>query len=221
MLSANCSSIVPLVWTPLQWCPVQSDHKLFTLPTPRLSPFTREISQLYRELMYLSFGLDLDSILFNLDHELLGVCRGLDQFRLKVLQLLFHHCHLRRDTHTQPFHGSLEFVWDNPGEPVPEETFTHSHSSWSQSSQSAFSIYYDPWHPSYSIHVLYSLFHNLSPSFLWSTSWPGTSTSYCIHFFTQSLSSFRNTCPYHCNLFCCSTEIMSSNPSLLTPTMRQ
>jgi len=25
---------------------------------------------------------------------------------------------------------------------------------------------------------------------------------------------FRNTCPYHRNLFCCSTEIVSSNPSL-------
>jgi len=23
------------------------------------------------------------------------------------------------------------FVWDYPGEPVPEETFTHSHLSWS------------------------------------------------------------------------------------------
>jgi len=34
-------------------------------------------------------------------------------------------------THTQPFYGSLGFVWDNPGEPVPEETFTHSHLSWS------------------------------------------------------------------------------------------
>ena len=51
-------------------------------------------------------------------------------------------------------------------------------------------------------------FHNLSPSFLWSTSWPGTSTLYSIHFFTQSLSSFRNTCPYHRNLFC-------FNPSLI------
>jgi len=40
------------------------------------------------------------------------------------------------------------------------------------------------------------------------------STSYSIHFFIQSLSSFRSTCPYHRNLFCCSTEIMSSNPSL-------
>ena len=35
-------------------------------------------------------------------------------------------------------------------------------------------------------------------------------TSYTIHFFTQSLSSFRSTC----NLFCCSTEIISSNPRL-------
>ena len=40
------------------------------------------------------------------------------------------------------------------------------------------------------------------------------STSYYIHFFTQLLSSFCSTCPYHHNLFCGSTEIMSSNPSL-------
>jgi len=51
-------------------------------------------------------------------------------------------CHNRRNfptiwlssnthTHTQPFYGSVEFVRDNPGEPVPKETFTHSHSSWS------------------------------------------------------------------------------------------
>jgi len=30
-------------------------------------------------------------------------------------------------THTQPFYSSLDPVQDNPGEPVPEETFTHSH----------------------------------------------------------------------------------------------
>jgi len=28
-------------------------------------------------------------------------------------------------THTQPFYNSLDFVWDNPGEPVPEGTFHH------------------------------------------------------------------------------------------------
>jgi len=32
-------------------------------------------------------------------------------------------------------------------------------------------------------------------------------------FFTQSLASFHSTCPHHHNLFCCSTKIMSSNPS--------
>jgi len=50
--------------------------------------------------------------------------------------------------------------------------------------------------------------------FSYSTSWPGI-LHFMLHtFFTQSLSSFRNTCPYHCNLFCCRTGIMSSNPSL-------
>ena len=31
---------------------------------------------------------------------------------------------------------------------------------------------------------------------------------------TQSVSSFRNTCPYHRSLFCCSTKIISSIPSV-------
>jgi len=56
-------------------------------------------------------------------------------------------------------------------------------------------------------------FDYLSPSFLWFPLRLAPSTSYSIHFFTQSLS-FYSTCPYHRNLFCCSTEIMSSNPSL-------
>jgi len=34
-------------------------------------------------------------------------------------------------THTQPFYGSMDFAQDNPGEPVAEDTFTHSHLSWS------------------------------------------------------------------------------------------
>ena len=56
-----------------------------------------------------------------------------------------------------------------------------------------------------SVQVFFSLPLGLAPS-----------TSYSIHFFTQSLSSFHCTCPYLCNMFCCSTEIMLSNPSLLT-----
>jgi len=81
-------------------------------------------------------------------------------------------------THTQPFYGPMDFVWDNLGEPVPEETFTHSHLSWSSI------IPYLP-HPSTTIHGILTVqstcltvfFHNLSPSFLWSASWPST-----IHF---------------------------------------
>jgi len=44
--------------------------------------------------------------------------------------------------------------------------------------------------------------------------WLEPSTSYSIHFFTQSVSSFCTTCPYHHNLFCCSINIMSFIPSL-------
>jgi len=57
-----------------------------------------------------------------------------------------------------------------------------------------------------SVQVFFGLLLGLAPSAL-----------YSIHFFTQSLSSFRSTCPYHHNLFCCNTEIMSSNSSLSQP----
>ena len=39
------------------------------------------------------------------------------------------------------------------------------------------------------------------------------STSYSMHFFTQS-SSFCSTCPYQRSLFCCNINAMSSTPSL-------
>jgi len=42
----------------------------------------------------------------------------------------------------------------------------------------------------------------------------GPSTSYSIHFFTQSSSYFRSTCPYQRSLFCCNTNAMSSISSL-------
>ena len=52
-------------------------------------------------------------------------------------------------------------------------------------------------------HILFGLPLGLEPS-----------TSYSTHFFTQSVSSFRNTCQYHRNLFCCSISIISSIPIL-------
>ena len=54
---------------------------------------------------------------------------------------------------------------------------------------SASSIYYDPWHPPCSIRMPYSLFHNLSPSFLWSTSWPGT-LHFILHTFLHLIIVF-------------------------------
>jgi len=71
---------------------------------------------------------------------------------------------------------------------------------------SASSIY--PWYPLRSIYMPDSLFpQSLSKfSLVYLLAWhPPLHTPY----FIQSLSSFRSTCPYHRNLFCCSTEIMS------------
>ena len=87
------------------------------------------------------------------------------------------HTHTHKThTHTQPFYSSKDIVRDNPVEPVPEETFTHSQLSWS-----SVIPYLLP--PSIMIHGIFPVqltcltvfFHNLSSSSsLWSTSWPGT-----------------------------------------------
>ena len=50
-----------------------------------------------------------------------------------------------------------------------------------------------------SLHVLFGIPLSQEPS-----------TSYSIHFFIQSVSSFRNKCPHHRNLFHCSINIISS-----------
>jgi len=105
-------------------------------------------------------------------------------------------------TTLQPFYGSLDF---GTTPLTPMVVINHPyllHLLWSMAS-SLFSL--RAWQSFFtiSLQVFFGLLLGLAPS-----------TLYCIHFFTQSSSSFRSTCPYHCNLFCCSTEIMSSNPSL-------
>jgi len=40
--------------------------------------------------------------------------------KMNVIEALQAH-----NTHIPPFYGSLDFVRDNPAEPVPEETSTH------------------------------------------------------------------------------------------------
>jgi len=82
----------------------------------------------------------------------------------------------------QPFYGSLDFVPDNLGELVLEETFT---------------IILYLLHPSFTIHgillvqftCLAVFFHNLCPSFLWSTSWPGT-LHFILHIFLHPIIVF-------------------------------
>jgi len=115
---------------------------------------------------------------------------------------------------TQLFYSFLDFVWENPGEPVPEETYTHSHLLWS-------SVVPYLFHPSIMIHgilpvhftCLTVFFQNISPSFLWPIFWPDT-LHFILHtFLLPIIVFFSQHMPYHRNLFCCSTEIISSNPS--------
>jgi len=127
------------------------------------------------------------------------------------IHIYTHHHH----THTQPFFGS-GFC---PGQPGWAGTWKNIHTLTLivviNNPLSAPSIYYDPWHPLCSIYVPDSLFSTISLQvFFGQPLGLAPSTLYSIHFFTQSLSSFHSTCPYHCNLFCCSTKIMSSNPRL-------
>jgi len=106
-------------------------------------------------------------------------------------------------------------VWNNPGEPVPKETFIHSDLSWS-------SIVPYQLHPSDKIHNILPVqsthltvfFHNLSPSFLWSTPWPGTLHS-ILHTFLHPiivsacslLGVHLRTCKCHYAIHYCSVYV--------------
>ena len=126
--------------------------------------------------------------------------------------------HTQARTHTHNHLTSL--VRDNPGMPVTEETLTDSYPTWSSDI-----VYHLP--PVTTIHgILFVQFtcltilsNNLSPGPIWFSSWSWAfnfilSASYSIHFFTQSSSSFRSTCPYQRSLFCCNTNAVSFIPSL-------
>ena len=110
-------------------------------------------------------------------------------------------CHI---THTHT-HNRFTALWNLSGTTrvsryQEKHSPTHTHRG-HQSSQSA-----SPSTVNHGILRIQStcsavFFHNLSPL-------------HTPYFFTQSLSSFRSTCPYHRNLFHYSTDIMSSNSSL-------
>jgi len=105
------------------------------------------------------------------------------------------------------------FVRDKPGEPVPEETFAHSHYrahqsslisfihlTWSMAS-SLFNLRAWQSFSTISHQVFFGLHPGLEPSSSYSIFTPG---NHCLHFAAHAHY------PYHRNLFCCSTEIISS-----------
>jgi len=106
-------------------------------------------------------------------------------------------CVWLHNTQHQLFYGR-----DYPGEAVPEETPTHHPDHypvffnffrlWRSIASSLFKLHASQSFCTTSLHILFCLPLGLEPS-----------TSYSIHSFTQSVSSLRNTCPYHRNLFCC------------------
>jgi len=135
------------------------------------------------------------------------------------INLHISHCSTHRHTHTHTTILQLSgFCMGRPRSAGRRITFTHSHLSWS-------SVHPYLLPPSTTIHGILSVqfmcltvfFHNLSLIFFGLSLRPAPSTSYSLHFFTQSLSSFRSTCPYHHNLFCNSTETVIKSQSLFQP----
>ena len=106
-------------------------------------------------------------------------------------------------------------------QPVQEETFSHSHTFPAHQPSFINFLHLSRSIASSLLHLrAWQSFYINSVQVLSGLSGLELSASYSVHFFTQSLSSFRNTCPYHRNLFCCNTEIMSTIPSLSTPYLK-
>ena len=120
-------------------------------------------------------------------------------------------------THTQPFNG-LWSATTRVGRYQKKHSPTHTHPDHRtsfiiflhlQRSMASSLFILRAWQSSRttSLQVLFGLPLGLEPS-----------TSYSIHFFTQSSSSFRCTCPYQRSLFCNNTNAMSSIPGLSLST---
>jgi len=116
-------------------------------------------------------------------------------------------------THTQLFHGPLSGT-TQVGWYQEKHSPTHTHPDHASFinfqvhlvrciASSLFNLHAWQSFSTTSLQVLFGLHLGLGPS-----------TSYSMHFFTQSSSSFHNTCPYHRSPFCCNTNVMSSIPNL-------
>ena len=135
---------------------------------------------------------------------------------------------------------SWPLVWDYPGRLVPGETFSalEVFYKWYALYKSTFYLLtylHSPTHThpdhasfiNFQVHLVRCIASSLFNLHAWqsfsTTSVQvlfglhlglGPSTSYSMHFFTQSSSSFHNACPYHRSPFCCNTNVMSSIPNL-------
>ena len=114
----------------------------------------------------------------------------------------------------------MDFVWDNPGEPMPEETFTHSHLSWS-------SIVPYLLHPSNTIHGVLPIqsthltifFHNLQVFFGLPLGL-APSISYSIHLFPSHrllFSACFAVVPRLCHLILVSLPLLGFLSCSFTP----
>ena len=81
-------------------------------------------------------------------------------------------------------------IWDYPGKPVPAENI-HPLTPILITGHplSTSSIHYNPLHPLCSVYVLDSLFNNLSPGHLWSSSWSWT-LNFILHAFLHPIIIF-------------------------------
>ena len=134
-------------------------------------------------------------------------------YSLSTRQQMHEHSSIHTHIHTQPFNGPLSgTTWVSRYQKKHSPTHTHPNHQTSfinflhllrSIASSLFNLRAWQFFSTTSLQVLFGFPLGLKPS-----------TSYSIHFFTQSLSSFRNACPYDRNLFCCRTEIMLSSLNL-------
>ena len=114
----------------------------------------------------------------------------------------------QQSTHTQPFNGlwsGTTRVGRYQKKHSPAHTYPDHPTSFINSLhllRSLFSVRARQSSLTTSLQVLFGLPPGLGPS-----------TSYSMHFFAQSSSSFRSTCPYQRSLFCCSTNATVSRAS--------
>ena len=98
--------------------------------------------ELFFVMIVLSFIILLSSDIFLCSRSVIAnmflMIMQFEQFDFYLILTLILHNEMHRFAINklllqlrQLFYGSLDFVRDNLDEPVPEETFTHSHLSWS------------------------------------------------------------------------------------------